>query len=576
LGPKRIIAASILLALVIAALGAALAVNQLISVRGARAWVTHTHDVIDATRDVETMMVSAESAGRGYILTRRPQFIPQLQSFRRQTMGALDRLQALVADNPEEVGRVQELRVVTARRLAFLNEGMSLAQAGREAELAALTARSPGVPVMAEFRSEIGAIRAGETRLLNSRLDQARRNERVTLVLGLALAGTALAALLALVVTLARANRRLSMAIAASEEARQAQAASDALSAAMFVNVPDYLMVLDVTDDGRFVIADLNPAFQKALRTSIDQVRGRSIDELLPAPAANNLIDHYRRVLASDRPVLTRSEIPVPGGERPLTWESILAPIHDAAGAPRRIIGSVRDITERVAAEERLRTSQRMEAIGQLTGGVAHDFNNLLQVIRGNIELLEPVAQGNERASRRLASALHGVDRAAQLTRQLLAYARRQPLEPRPINLGRLVGDMGDMLRRTLGEAVEVETVVAGGLWNTIADPAQVESAVLNLAINARDAMPEGGRLTIEMGNAVLDESYVRQALDVSPGQYVMIAVTDTGQGMAPETAARVFEPFFTTKSEGQGTGLGLSMVYGFVKQSNGHVLVYS
>jgi len=197
-------------------------------------------------------------------------------------------------------------------------------------------------------------------------------------------------------------------------------------------------------------------------------------------------------------------------------------------------------------------------------------------VIRGNLELLQKSVVGDERASARLRNALYGAERAAQLTRQLLAFARRQPLAPKVVNLSRLVSDMADLLRRTLGEAIEVETVVAGGLWNTVADPAQVESAILNLALNARDAMPGGGRLTVEITNAALDEAYARNAQDVTPGQYVMIAVTDTGEGMPEAIRARVFEPFFTTKSDGKGTGLGLSMVYGFVKQSNGHIQIYS
>jgi CheY-like chemotaxis protein len=189
---------------------------------------------------------------------------------------------------------------------------------------------------------------------------------------------------------------------------------------------------------------------------------------------------------------------------------------------------------------------------------------------------MQDAVSGDERTAARLRNALYGAERAAQLTRQLLAFARRQPLAPKVVNLSRLVTDMADLLRRTLGESIEVETVVAGGLWNTIADPAQVESALLNLALNARDAMANGGRLTVEINNASLDEAYARTAREVTPGQYVMLAVTDTGEGMSDEVRARVFEPFFTTKTDGKGTGLGLSMVYGFVKQSNGHIQVYS
>jgi len=217
-----------------------------------------------------------------------------------------------------------------------------------------------------------------------------------------------------------------------------------------------------------------------------------------------------------------------------------------------------------------------MEAVGRLAGGVAHDFNNLLQVIRGNLELVAREIEDREEAAQRVRNALRGADRAGQLTRQLLAFARRQPLEPKVINLGRLVTDMADMMRRTLGEAVEVETVIAGGLWNTLVDPAQVESAILNLAINARDAMAGGGRLTIEITNAVMDEGYVRDDPEIEPGQYVLLAVSDTGHGMTSDTVAKVFEPFFTTKAEEKGTGLGLSIVYGFVKQSHGHIQIYS
>ncbi|MFZ6761570.1 response regulator [Pseudoroseomonas sp. WGS1072] len=230
---------------------------------------------------------------------------------------------------------------------------------------------------------------------------------------------------------------------------------------------------------------------------------------------------------------------------------------------------------ERRRTEVALRQSQKMEAIGQLTGGVAHDFNNLLQILSGNLQLLQRSLLTAE-DQRRLEMALGAVDRGAKLASQLLAFARRQPLEPRAVNLGRLVRDMDDLLRRALGEAIELETVIAGGLWNTLADPDQVQNALLNLAVNARDAMDGGGRLTIEAGNAMLDDMYALQHDDVKPGQYVMLAVSDTGSGMPPELLEKVFEPFFTTKREGRGTGLGLSMVYGFVKQSHGHIKIYS
>ncbi|MCE9658860.1 MAG: PAS domain-containing protein [Burkholderiales bacterium] len=226
--------------------------------------------------------------------------------------------------------------------------------------------------------------------------------------------------------------------------------------------------------------------------------------------------------------------------------------------------------------EEQLRQAQKMDAIGQLTGGVAHDFNNILQVISSNLQLLAIFAAGNTKVTDRLAKAESAVRRGAQLASQLLSFGRRQPLQPKVVNVGRSVAGMEDMLRRALGEAIEIETIVSGGLWNTHVDPAQIENAVLNLAINARDAMQGAGKLTIELGNASLDDAYARRHAEVEPGQYVMLAVSDTGCGMTPEVAARAFEPFFSTKPEGKGTGLGLSMVYGFAKQSGGHAKIYS
>jgi PAS domain S-box-containing protein len=227
--------------------------------------------------------------------------------------------------------------------------------------------------------------------------------------------------------------------------------------------------------------------------------------------------------------------------------------------------------------EAALRQSQKMEAVGQLTGGVAHDFNNLLQVIIGNLETLEknlPVDAG--RLLRATGLAMRGARRAAALTQRLLAFSRRQPLDPKPLNVNVLVTGLSDLIHRTLGETVAVETVLAAGLWQVEADGNELESAILNLALNARDAMPEGGRLTIETANAHIDEGYAASYAEVAPGQYVCISVSDTGTGMDEATVARAFEPFYTTKPVGAGTGLGLSQVYGFVKQSGGHVKIYS
>ncbi|HSV17593.1 MAG TPA: ATP-binding protein [Casimicrobiaceae bacterium] len=233
-------------------------------------------------------------------------------------------------------------------------------------------------------------------------------------------------------------------------------------------------------------------------------------------------------------------------------------------------------IAQREEAEMALRQAQKMEAIGQLTGGIAHDFNNLLQVILGNLQALQRrrIEDGDE-TRRMILAATRGAERAASLTQRLLAFSRRQPLNPRPLDINRLVTSMSELLHRTLGEAVRIETVLASDVWRVDADANQLENALLNLAVNARDAMPRGGKLTIETANASLDQAYA-DTHDARPGQYVMLAVSDTGTGMPREVIAKAFEPFFTTKDAGKGSGLGLSQVYGFIRQSGGHARIYS
>ena len=259
--------------------------------------------------------------------------------------------------------------------------------------------------------------------------------------------------------------------------------------------------------------------------------------------------------------------------------ETLEARVAERTEALAEALGRLqREAGEREAVEDALRQAQKMEAVGQLTGGIAHDFNNLLTGVLGSIDLLQKrLAQGRmSEVDRYAATAESAAKRAAALTHRLLAFSRRQPLDPRAVDANRLVGSMEELLRRTLGETVELEVVRAAGLWTTLCDPHQLESAILNLAINGRDAMPDGGKLTIETCNAHLDDAYTARERALKAGQYICVCVTDTGVGMSADVIAKAFEPFFTTKPIGQGTGLGLSMIYGFAQQSNGYAKIYS
>ncbi len=331
-----------------------------------------------------------------------------------------------------------------------------------------------------------------------------------------------------------------------------------------------------------------NAQAERIFGWSVDEARGRPLRMLFPGPQPelDRLMSFDAAAFAEglgrrlELQAATREGLPVPVE---LSCSRV-----DSAGE-QALHGFIRDLSAKKAAAAReaarqhdlqqaqhaLNRAQKLEAVGKLTGGVAHDFNNVLQVIYGNVQAVATAPRAPD-APRRLAGALAAVERGANLSRQLLAFARRQPLEPVVINLARLLRNVDDLLRRALGDGIELATSVEPGLWNTLVDPNQLENVVLNLAINARDAMKGRGRLTIELSNAVLDELHAAVVPDAVPGDYVLLAVSDNGSGMPPEVQERVFEPFFTTKPEGEGTGLGLSMAYGFVRQTGGHIRLYS
>lgn len=303
---------------------------------------------------------------------------------------------------------------------------------------------------------------------------------------------------------------------------------------------------------------------------------GRNVSMLMPEPVAAEHDGYIHRYLKSGE----RRIIGIGREVQGLKKDGTVFPMHLSVGefTDGRTIyfcGIVHDLTARKQAEQVLARSQRMEAVGQLTGGVAHDFNNLLTVITGNLELLEMQLE-EPRHLELLHEAQAAAEMGAGLTNQLLAFARRSVLQPEVVNINRLIGNLSGMLKRTLGSHIEYGTSMVHELWTTRVDPGQVETALLNLAVNARDAMPSGGRLMVETRNAALDEDYAAREVDLEPGEYVRVSVSDTGTGMPDDILQRVFEPFFTTKQEARGTGLGLSMVYGFAKQSGGNATIYS
>ncbi len=568
---QRTLFAPISLLIVLALMSAFLTINHYNSARKSRQWVIHSHQVIEAAQSMFSDVQDVESGARGLFFTKSPVYLDNYQAGVQQFPVAAAELTRLVVDNPEQSQRSAELVRLLRTRVDLAQTRVNMALAGHMAQASVIN--GSGKKVMDEARTRLTQLILSERLLLADRTAQVDRDEQIGIVIALGVSLLATLGLGFLILALYRSNQDLGREMMAREEAEAARREAALLHRVIFDNVADNLFVTEVSPDGVYSLLDVNPAYEASVGVPIERMRGRDIRKIIAN--GDDLVRDYDKIVASGKPAIIRRELPFKAGLR--TWESTLVPAADETGRITRLIGVARDITEREKAETQSRNAQKMEAIGHLTGGVAHDFNNLLQVIRGNLELLGPALKDKVQASQRLKNAIHGADRAAQLTRQLLAFARRQPLEPKVVNLGRLVGDMADMLNRALGESVSVETVIAGGLWNTLADPAQVESAILNLAINARDAMPEGGKLTIELTNAALDDAYVsREGVEIEPGQYVLLAISDTGHGMPAATLARVFEPFFTTKSVDKGTGLGLSMVFGFVKQSGGHIQIYS
>jgi two-component system, cell cycle sensor histidine kinase and response regulator CckA len=327
--------------------------------------------------------------------------------------------------------------------------------------------------------------------------------------------------------------------------------------------------------DTHLRITEWSPSAERVFGYSRQEAIGRDASFLVPS-ALREHVDRMGQELLAQKGGTRSTNDNLTKDGRTISCEWYNTPLVDESGNVLGVASLVQDVTERVALEERLRQSQKMEAVGRLAGGVAHDFNNLLTVIMGYSQILNDGLPAGSRLKDATTQIRSAADRAAGITRQLLAFSRKQVLSPRVIDLNDVMLNLDTMLRRLIGEDVEVLTVPGRDLGSVRADPGQIEQVIMNLALNARDAMPNGGKLTLETENMELDDSYAREHEPLQPGRYVMLAVSDTGTGMSPDTQAHIFEPFFTTKEVGKGTGLGLSMVYGIVKQSGGYIWVYS
>lgn len=535
----------------VAAIAYRLAVNE----REQQGWIIHTYEVMNEARATLSSLQDAETGQRGFLLTADQSYLEPYRNGRVAFERHLEQFKQLTNDNPDEQTRAGKLKVLGEDRMDILEKSLQMGPANHTPEATAMLNR--GKDRMDAVRGVVSEVLSTEQNLLNVRRAERHKYENQMIVTAIVGAILALGILLWALFTVLRNNRELSRS-----EARRARQ-SEILQATLDtirdgVGVFDDRGALRAYNENFISLLGMPQALMRegATLAMFEDAARKAGNPLFEKLAATGDMQpgHYEQLHLGDR-VLDIYRNPIASGG---------------------VLFAAEDVTARVRSEATLRQAQKMEAIGHLTGGVAHDFNNLLQIVSANLDLVSNEVRGTPKASERLQNAVAAVHRGSRLTAQLLAFARRQTLAPRSINVGRLLQDMTDMVRRTLGERVHVESVVAGGLWNTLIDSNQIENAVLNLAINSRDAMPDGGNLTIEVANAFLDDAYAALHDEVTAGQYVMVAVSDTGTGMSPDLVARVFEPFFTTKPEGQGTGLGLSQVYGFVKQSGGHIKIYS
>ena len=542
---------------VLIATGAMLAITHSNSAARQQRLVVGNYETMSLMRDTVVALQGAELGQQGYLLTGDPAALEPYEEARLHIEAGLRQLEVAASADPATALLIREFRGLAAEKLERLREAVAAYRLyGRDAALALTRTGAPGATTE-QIRRAGDMFIEGQRLLLAQRLAMLRSEQAKSDVAGLLVIGGAFVCLIAgMAIVIAGAGRL--------ERAQRELIARSTLLMTTLESLRDPIFVINA--DGTVAawnvpflqLAGWDPARHGALtRDQLLSERSPSMRALL-APLK---LDGD----APERPSIAR--VSYDGRDYEVSRGEM-----SGGGVVVRCV----DITEKLRDEAALHQGQKMEAIGQLTGGMAHDFNNILQVVQANLELVRADVSANPGMLARLRSAMAAAERGARLTHQLLAFARRQPLAPLPTDVARLLSDLTDLLRHSLGERVIMELAIAEDAWNAKIDPGQLENAILNLAINARDAMPEGGTVTIEVSNATLDQRYATLHPDVTPGPYVLVAVSDTGTGMPPDVAAQAFDPFFTTKREGKGTGLGLSMVYGFVRQSSGHIRIDS
>ena len=563
--------------------------------RSDAAWVNHTVQVLKKISDLRVLMRSAESAARGYEIYRNPSFSEEFQAVQARIAPALADLKRSVRDTPEHVALLEGTEPLALRRIEIAADVMRLRAGNDQAGVAAVQGKGEGRGLMDTVMGNFDHLSAEEERLLAARSQDSRRTGIV--LLGIDVAGALV--ILLLVVMMMRESRRTEGALkstllettaanqqleaAVAERTEHLVTAHDELRLSVnvlqstFHSMAEAVLVIDA--EGNVLLS--NPAAERMLlhRTGMNLRNLRALSNVLHGDGVTPLKPDElpsARVLRGE-PFENMEMIVRPhSGNAPRHLMISGRPMLDGQGKVSGAVLVYHDATMSRETERQLYQSQKLDAIGKLTGGVAHDFNNMLTVISGNTETLVASLKQQPDLQRVARLIDEAAERCAELIQHLLAFARRQPLQPRNVEINAAVGDIAKLLRPTLGEQIEIETVLEQGQMTAHIDPSRLTNALLNMAINARDAMPNGGKLLLEAHRVVLDQAYAQGNPDVRPGPYVMLAVSDTGTGMPAEVQQQAFEPFFTTKEVGKGSGLGLSMVYGFVKQSGGHIKIYS